>query len=520
MVEQTTGSASSILEMASFDGVLARGRPFGDSAYIHEQMHAAFKRRLAKIGGSVSAARRLLTRLEEAGAEQQYRALGDPLVRRVIQEILAQQRTGRPVVLPFDLCVEVLDTAARCLVNDVVSIPLHGATTDACWLGQESRSAWIWSSEKLDDLTGYAFRKIIEHEFGGPLCDPTPGEIATLQTSAELLSEILPQTSRSALEHTHLIGITPGVGGWERRSSSSQFRVTGAIFLNRKLLKNPWWVAEHLLHESLHQKLYDFRHGHSLLAQDLQETPEKHTEHHSVEGRKMVSLWNSPGVEELNRWDTHRALAAFHVYVHLSLFCTLAERRSAELQDIYGTPDVPSPMTPSRKAFERAHYLAENLHGLCWEELGLAGQWMTEWLTSILDAMNPFPPPPGASLHLLLDRYTREARKVQKRSGAGMADRLGDLLVSEVSTVQAVLASIDAPTEIQELVSSLKPGPEQSKGTAFPDARFRIADTLLRLTPDGYSLNSLQAAAGDPPDEMVRKMVEASSSELAQAGFS
>ncbi|WP_158708878.1 hypothetical protein [Streptomyces sp. NRRL S-920] len=101
-------------------------------------------------------------------------------------------------------------------------------------------------------------------------------------------------------------------------------------------------------------------------------------------------------------------------HVHLSLFCTLAERRAPALESTYGPVDAPHPMTPGRKVFERAHYLGEQLRSTTWPELGLAGRGLTDWLTSILRALDPARPPPGATLHLLLHRYLREAAKARK----------------------------------------------------------------------------------------------------------
>src|SRR5262249_52940758 len=157
--------------------------------------------------------------------------------------------------------------------------------------------------------------------------------------------------------------------------SSSQFRLSGTFFLTRSRLSSPWWVAEHLFHEALHQQLYDFRHGHSLLVPIYGER----------EGAKVCSLWNPPDSTRSNFWDTDRVLAAFHVYVNLALFCTLAEQRTTELSDVYGPPDR---MTGSRHAITRAHYLAEQLKATCWRELGLAGASLVDWLCSILDALD------------------------------------------------------------------------------------------------------------------------------------
>ena len=96
-------------------------------------------------------------------------------------------------------------------------------------------------------------------------------------------------------------------------------------------------------------------------------------------------MWNLPGLAELNRWDTHRALAAFHVYVHLSLLATSAERSATTLEPTYGPIEARTPvMTSSRKALERAHYLGENVELFCQKELGFAGNRLVQWLSSAL----------------------------------------------------------------------------------------------------------------------------------------
>ena len=120
-----------------------------------------------------------------------------------------------------------------------------------------------------------------------------------------------------------------------------------------------------------------------------------------------------PGLNKSNYWDTHRAVAAFHVYVHLGLLCTLAEERASELETVYGSLHSSLTMTESRKAFERAHYLGEQIKEFCSGELGLAGKRLVDWLISVLDALDPSPPPQGSYIHLLLDRYQREARRIE-----------------------------------------------------------------------------------------------------------
>ncbi|MEU6989415.1 hypothetical protein ABZ953_01980 [Streptomyces sp. NPDC046465] len=498
-------------EMSMFDAVLSQGRPFGDSSYVHEQMRSAHLHRLKKVADGLPAAGRLLDALAGADRHREYRALGDPVVRCVIQQSLARATAGCEVVLPLALCEEVLDATARHLDAGTADGPSEAGAPRAHRLDPAAGPAWFWDPLRPDDAFGQAFRLLVAREFTDQLCPPEPSDVAVLRKAAELLREILPETSRSALHHTHVIGISPGVGAWARKSSTSQFRMAGIVFLNRRLLTNPWWVAEHLLHESLHQKLYDFRHAHSLLVRDVESDhglPE--------EVRKVKSLWNSPGLTGTNQWDPHRTVAAFHVYVHLSLFCTLAEQHAPALESAYGPVDAPHPMTPGRKAFERAHYLGEQLRATTWPELGLAGRGLTDWLSSVLQALDPTPPPPGATLHLLLHRYLREAEKARKAlPDPALERRLATLAEVEAASAQAVLVATGAPQDAAEVAAALAKHAAPERGAAFPQLRHFIADTLTRRAPDGKTLNSLAPHAPRHPDDMVRDMVEASSHALA-----
>ncbi|MFE9566639.1 hypothetical protein ACFYM0_36715 [Streptomyces sp. NPDC006487] len=503
------------MDLNAFDTALSR-KPFGDSPYVREQMHLAFKRRLEGLGASTPAARHLLTALQRARPQTEYRALGDPLLRQAVQQLLAQEVAGpgRNSLSP-ELCAQVIEAVAQHVETGAAHGPLQGDSAGAQWLGDPTDTPWIYSPGPDGGLLGQTFDRFVEQQFAAGLHRPDESDLERLRQGYRLLGELLPLTSRSALSHTHLIGITSGTDAWKGKASSSQFTMVGIVFLNRKLLQNPWWVAEHLFHEALHQKLYDFRHAHSMLVRDLDDSP-----HAPTEVRRVVSLWNVPGLDGSNRWNAHRTMAAFHVYVHLALLCSLAEQHAPRLRDVYGPLDAPSPMTPSRKAFERARYLAESLRAECWDELGLAGQRMVDWLNAVLDAMDQAPPPPGSFLHLILDRYLKEARRLRKAPVSDdLATTLAALGRSEAETFREVLSAVGAEDHLHTVTTEPAPRPAQEHETgnhaAFAHQRHHIADTLLRLAPNGYSLDSLCRTPGPSADEMVRVMVEASSRELA-----
>ncbi|MFE1265223.1 hypothetical protein ACFW5X_32465 [Streptomyces albogriseolus] len=503
------------MDLKAFDTALSR-KPFGDSIYMHEQMHLTFKRRLGKLSTSVPAAHHLLAALQQATPQAEYRTLGDPLLRRAVQQLLTQEIVGsQQNALSSQVSAQVIEAVAQHVETNAAHGPLQADAADAQWLDDPSRTPWIWSPSQNRGFLGEAFSRLIEQQFGAGLTQPSDNDLALLRQGFRILDELLPLTARAALSHTQLIGITSGTDAWMGKSSTSQFTVVGIFFLNRKLIQNPWWVAEHLLHEALHQKLYDFRHAHSMLVRDLNDSPNV-----PAEGRRVVSLWNAPGLDGSNRWNSHRAMAALHVYVHLALLCSLAEQHAPRLRGTYGPLDAPSPMTPSRKAFERAHYLAESLRAECWDELGLAGRRMVDWLQAILDAMDETPPPDGSFLHLILDRYIKEARRLRNAPVSNdLATTLAALGRSEAETFRKVMSVVGAKDNLDR--SATEPVPPLAQDhhaddhTTFAQQRHHIADTLLRLAPNGYSLDSLCQLPGASADEMVRCMVETSSQELA-----
>ena len=330
-----------------------------------------------------------------------------------------------------------------------------------------------------------------------------------LAKGAALLAALLPRCAQSVFSHTHLTVVVPHVGGWRKKGSCSEFLISGTIFLNREMLRNPWWVAEHLLHESLHQKLYDFRHTHSLLAEDLSlEAP-------ATESAAAVhAIWNVGGASVANGWDTFRAIAAFHVYVHLALLCVQVERRKAELVKRFGpTPDGTFPATTHRsEAFERAQYLGRCIKDTCWQEMGPAGRLFVAWLSSILNAIDPSPPPPQSRyLHLVLNRYILEGNVVANHDprDAGVTAQLLKLVDDEGDSVRRVLQHVHADARnLDRLDGAMARRPHESAGAALLRFREVVTGLLYALSPNGYGLRAaLSSEPTAPLDDMIRGMV-------------
>lgn len=509
----TTRSIQQVPPPASLDAALSGRTPFGDSVHIHEQFELGQRRWLESIAISLPVAAEVVAVLDRVDPKSRQRIVGDTVLRCAIRQALRRIVTGEEHGLPLEDCEKILRETVLHVENGGLRSPFEAGAVDAGNLGLEWHDGWVWSEENSGGFLGDAFRNIVQESYGGPLCTPSPDDVAMLRQGARLLAELLPLTSRSALSHVHLVAVFPPTGNWEGVLSTSLFQMGGAVFLGKAMLRNPWCVAEYLLHESLHQKLYDFRHGHSLLVRDS--TPQQDLL--GVAPARVPAPWNSPGLDEANHWDTFRAVAAFHVYVHLALLSTLAEQRASELGQVYGPlRDARPGMTSARVALDRAHYLGESITQSCWAELGRAGRLFVQWLATILDTLDPSPPPKGASLHLFLHRYLAEGKRLERQPvAASFGDKLAVLSADEVRTTRRIRSELGVQDErFNRALANVTVG---DPGKKFSEVRGLIARTLLGLSPDGYGLTARPPASTNL-DAVVRIMVEISSRTLAAAG--
>jgi hypothetical protein len=219
-----------------------------------------------------------------------------------------------------------------------------------------------------------------------------------------------------------------------------------------------------------------------------------------------------------NYWDTFRAVAAFHVYVHLALLCLQSERRGADLAKRFGTPTGSFPaMVHRREAVERAQYLGRAIKESCWQELGPAGQLLIDWLISVLNALDPSPPPPHSFyLHLLLNRYLVEATLLADRKiSPEHAAQLLKIVDDEAETVRGVLCAIHAEEpDLNRLGEAAARRADEGAQAAFLRFRGLVAKTLLRHCPDGYGLRGPTAADSMALDTSIQAMVERSSRQV------
>ena len=112
-----------------------------------------------------------------------------------------------------------------------------------------------------------------------------------------------------------------------------------------------------------------------------------------------------------------------------------------------------------------------------------------------------------------------EAAKIQQRPASGdLAAQLSSLIKTETAAAENVLATIGALEEARSLAGAVATYQGVNGDAAFVNVRKLITKTLLRATPNGYSLNEVVPHLTERPDDMVQDMVEASSGRLATIG--
>ncbi|CQD22323.1 O-methyltransferase family protein [Mycobacterium europaeum] len=486
--------ACSVIEQA-----MARQKPFGDDSYILGQLQHCLSERLERIAPNLPPARELLDAVAQSGVRDLHRLFAEPTLRSAIVHAHEQIVSGIPYGqqneggLRLVDCSAVFTAAARYVQEGGADTPLEDGSLVP--LGPEPHHGWIWRDEHPNDTYGSIFREVVMQRYGTLPCTPSAGSIEMLTTGCRLLHDLLPSLTPSALHHAQIIAVVPPAGRFIGVASGSQFHLGGVIFL-RESPVSPWWVAEHLLHESLHHKLYDFRHGHSLI--QLNDMVDQE--------RPVVTPWNSSRLSGANRWNTTRTLAAFHVYVHLALLATVAEHRAPELEEAYGPL---SDMLESHRARARARYLGQKLQALCWNELGAAGHALADWLHSLLDILDPAPAPAGSTVHLYLDRYRNETQQLEDNR-AESPDRWASvrqsraLLVQEdIASTRVILHDLDARGELQRLDASVARFTEQELGDSYPEIRRTIEACLTEASLDGWRMSEsgrCDAQVGDMVD--------------------
>jgi hypothetical protein len=174
-------------------------------------------------------------------------------------------------------------------------------------------------------------------------------------------------------------------------------------------------------------------------------------------------------------------------------------------------------MTNRREALERAQYLGRQIKQSCGSELGPAGRFLVDWLISVLNAIDPTPPPPESSyIHLLLNRYMIEAVMVGKRKiGPEFTNRILEIVNDEAETIRCVLLAINAEgPDVGRLRDAVVRRPDEGAGAEFLRFRNSVTAILQGICTDGYGFRRPPSADSIALEKMIEAMVERSSQQL------
>ncbi|WP_435122935.1 aKG-HExxH-type peptide beta-hydroxylase [Amycolatopsis thermoflava] len=278
--------------------------------------------------------------------------------------------------------------------------------------------------------------------------------LATVAAGLRKVREVSPALADDLLAHVGLLVVLdPATSGGLISASSRLF--PGLVLIDRP--SSPYEVAEAIIHEGAHVKLFDFAITRNFLGAD------------AAEGRVFRPSWSSAA------WPVEQVIAAFHAYTCLAQFAQDVER--------HGEMSRLGPDSLLSRARERATEIGRWLLG---EEDAL--EFDARWLLHTLmcdetgpEQLSPVtrPVPPG---HYALDPLLRLAR--MEATGRVLAGRPGDppelhWLDGEAADLAVELSQAPAGKSLSEM------GAERAAVLAA-----LVEATLVRAAPRGGVLSS------------------------------
>jgi hypothetical protein len=402
--------------------------PFGDWRYIRQRVIESVSRRLDLSQRLFPQAAPVLERIRALDDATAARVLEHPFLRSAV--FAATQHLKHPwKVLTHEQVEQYLEQMGILLAGDWIDWKLSSLSLlmEEDYEDAARHTLWQWTGEQgdrtLTGITPTVFLKI------SPNCvfhHPTEEESRNLRQGIALLRELFPLLTPSILRHIDVIALVStepargeaGPPGGNPLStdpliSCSSDTSPGVVFVNPSVLTSPWYIAETILHEGLHSKLYDVMATHNLLR------PNYTTE----EAAKLHPLWHMSS----ESWDVHRSLFGMHVYAHLALFFQRVARSFDALAPRFGPLHVINVWLSMRRSLDRAHFLGMKLAEVGARDLGPAGHLLLAQLQEML---------------LVLDGASVEGASVDGASTLGeVAQRLvGDLYARQTLALERVLA--------------------------------------------------------------------------------
>lgn len=403
--------------------------PFGDWRYIHQRVIESVSRRLELSQRLFPQAAPVLERIRALDDTTAARVLGHPFLRSAV--FVAIQHLKHPVK---DITHEQVEQYFEQL-GILLSGDWKGGKLSSLSLLMEEEdyedaarhTLWQWAGEQGDrTLTGIIPTIYLKKSPNCVFHPPTEEQSRNLRQGIALLRELFPLLTPSILRHIDVIALvsTEPAGGEAELPGGNPLSTDpfiscsgdsspGVVFVNPNVLTNSWYIAETILHEGLHLKLYDVMATHNLLRPNYT----------NEEAAKIHPLWHMSS----ESWDVRRALSAMHVYAHLALFFQRAAANFDTLAPRFGPLHVIDARLSMRRALDRAHFLGMKLAEVGTRDLGPAGHLLLAQLQQMLLALD------GASV---------EGDSVDGASRlAEVAQRLvGDLYARQTLALERVLA--------------------------------------------------------------------------------
>ncbi|MFD9368853.1 HEXXH motif-containing putative peptide modification protein [Streptomyces sp. NPDC060020] len=203
-------------------------------------------------------------------------------------------------------------------------------------------------------------RHLSAGEAADTLTGCTAEQAETVRAAVALMLATAPDLCTGLLRHGRYVVAVDGPDAFD---SASTREIPGAAFVAVRCMRTAERLAEALVHEFVHLRLYDLQVTRSIFASgyDTATAPTLAPEWHR----------DSP----VSRWPVDRALAAAHVYVHLSAWF---DQRALDC----GGPDV---RQSAETAAFRATSLLDKVARHAERCLGPAGRGFLRWLTEVHD---------------------------------------------------------------------------------------------------------------------------------------
>jgi hypothetical protein len=379
------------VDIKDIEQALVEDKPYGCSRFILSRTYTFYQFAIELLTERSSHLLHFCEALREADPQNRQIVLSNPVFRTTINEAIA--RIIGNSLTDWQQVEDVARAMLPTLHSSDYRDPLAAEIADSPRIDYSgvASSIWVWNTNHPTHVLDRRFASLFQRELAlsglkspAALRAPDAQMLHTLIQGVQLLGDLLPDLTCSLLDHLRIIAIVdfdrassdydPSHGGLFE--SASYDAIPGAIFLSPSSLNNPWSAAEVILHEAAHQKLNDIRLTHSIFRSGYS----------AEESPKIHAVWNKSLAGNSNQWPVDRAIGAYHVYVHLSLFFSTVEQKRGELELLYGPANDIDPDTRTHIAYERALYLGHELKRHAQKDLQADGYRLVDWLLAILDA--------------------------------------------------------------------------------------------------------------------------------------